>query len=536
MIKAIDLFAGAGGLSYGFLMTGKYELKAAAEINKNARETYKKNIVQDQSDFEFIQNVVGYDFEELNKKIEGGIDVVIGGPPCQGFSNANRQKNHLISMNNSLVKDYFRAIRQIKPKAFVMENVSMLSSDKHRFYESTRDNQEIDALIEQGYDIPKRSDSLLLSASCFDGVDMTEIPQMDFGQFRLPEDLNHMLSVLKKDIGNPRRLPNFLKKNSDIIIRKMKEWGEKHDEQTGELNRQLISKLNAVVEAISEGEPERTSDDLAYVVEFQKMIEFIDEIKSNGLIGDFVTSETGELRFNVNSYAVIDYVNAVLGGLYVQVGDTVNAEWFGVPQERKRYFVVGIRKDIYEKSRKELKLPKKPDGLKVNTVSDAIKDLEQYDAEYEPDSQPIPYKNQEDLSEYAKGMRKGSCCIRNHITTRTTEKALSRFRKIEQGKNFHSLDISDKDTYSKPDRTQNTIYLRLDPSSPSGTVMNVRKSMWIHPVLDRAITVREAARLQSFPDRFEFKGTKDSQYQQVGNAVPPLLAKAIAEIVAAFIE
>ena len=53
--------------------------------------------------------------------------------------------------------------------------------------------------------------------------------------------------------------------------------------------------------------------------------------------------------------------------------------------------------------------------------------------------------------------------------------------------------------------------------------------MWVHPVLDRAISIREAARLQTFPDSFIFIGTKDSQYQQVGNAVPPFLAKAIAD-------
>ena len=71
--------------------------------------------------------------------------------------------------------------------------------------------------------------------------------------------------------------------------------------------------------------------------------------------------------------------------------------------------------------------------------------------------------------------------------------------------------------------------MRLKYDEPSGTVVNVRKSMWIHPELDRAISIREAARLQTFPDSFIFEGTKDSQYQQVGNAVPPFLAKAVAE-------
>lgn len=60
--------------------------------------------------------------------------------------------------------------------------------------------------------------------------------------------------------------------------------------------------------------------------------------------------------------------------------------------------------------------------------------------------------------------------------------------------------------------------------------------MWIHPVLHRALSVREAARLQTFPDSFVFCGPKDSQYQQVGNAAPPILAKAIAEHLCGFLD
>ena len=155
MFKTIDLFAGAGGLSLGFKQTGKFELVAAAEINRNAKATYRENIPTNLENFKFIDNVIGYDFSALNDEL-GGIDVVIGGPPCQGFSNANRQKNHLINMNNALVKEYFRAIKEIQPKAFVMENVSMLESTTHRFYDSDNDHNEIEVLRTDGYRIPTR--------------------------------------------------------------------------------------------------------------------------------------------------------------------------------------------------------------------------------------------------------------------------------------------------------------------------------------------------------------------------------------------
>ena len=116
------------------------------------------------------------------------------------------------------------------------------------------------------------------------------------------------------------------------------------------------------------------------------------------------------------------------------------------------------------------------------------------------------------------------------VITKTKDTAMERFRALKQGQNFHALDESMKtNTYTDASRTQNTIYLRLNYDEPCGTVVNVRKSMWIHPEKDRAISIREAARLQTFPDSFVFCGTKDQQYQQVGNAVPPIMAKAIAK-------
>ncbi len=119
--------------------------------------------------------------------------------------------------------------------------------------------------------------------------------------------------------------------------------------------------------------------------------------------------------------------------------------------------------------------------------------------------------------------------MHNHIITKTRDIAMQRFKAIKPGENFHSLNVALKEnTYTDTSRTQNTIYQRLRYNAPSGTVVNVRKSMWIHPVKDRAVSIREAARLQTFPDSFIFVGTKDSQYQQVGNAVPPMLAEAIA--------
>lgn len=523
-LKTIDLFAGAGGLSLGFLHTGRFQLVAAAEINKNARNTYKKNISTYTSTFEFIENVVGCDFKALSERL-GGIDIVIGGPPCQGFSNANRQKNSLISMNNALVKEFFRAIKEIKPKAFVMENVNMLRSDTHRFYESTKDNEVIDALIAQGFNIPKREDSLLICERCYVGIDFNNPNAIDIEAILLPDTLYQLISVLKKNLDNENRLKKYLDKNALALIKGIQAYIESTQEKSDIAIKEVAVRLVELKEALEKKSALIAKESIEYIVSLQKVLLTINEIKTNGLIGRYIF-DGNNLTFTVNSYSVIDYVNAILGNEYVQDGGTVCSEWYGVPQERRRYIVIGVHRDYIKGER--IELPVAPEGYKVRTVWEAFGDLMDYEVGYESEYIPVPYK-EESVGEYATLMRSGSKTVKNHITTKTTEKAMERFKAIQQGMNFHSLSTDLKDTYSKPERTQNTIYLRLNEAEPSGTVVNVRKSMWIHPRLNRAITVREAARLQSFPDSFEFMGTKDSQYQQVGNAVPPLLAKAIAE-------
>ena len=196
-----------------------------------------------------------------------------------------------------------------------------------------------------------------------------------------------------------------------------------------------------------------------------------------------------------------------------------------------RFVVMGIKKSLTD----TVKLPKGSFTEETyRTVRDAISDLETVApvTEVSADTGTALFEITE-ISALGQQLR-DTDCLRNHIITNTRETAMERFKALKQGQNFHSLDDSLKNnTYTDVSRTQNTIYLRLDYDQPSGTVVNVRKSMWVHPVLDRAVSIREAARLQTFPDSFVFCGTKDKQYQQVGNAVPPIMAKAIAKQLAA---
>ena len=519
---AVDLFAGAGGLSLGFMQTQKYDIKVAFENSPYMQETYRRN----HPGVEVQGDVCAADYADIMSRY-GKIDVVIGGPPCQGFSNANRQKNHAISQNNMLVKQYLRAILELQPKAFVMENVSMLRSEVHRFYMEKGDKNTI-----KHCHIPVKDTYLHLLDGKFMFEDALAIVQSEaeISKYLWPEDDYFELNVIYKASKNTAKMCKALEKHKKKLLKIATAYLLLPDDVY--IFREAKRAFNALCEYYSGTlNPENIRTNIEASIMIQRMLSKSREIFSNNIeVAEYIQNNNG-LSAKIPSFAVYDYLKGILEAPendYVIYSDVLCAADYGAPQKRMRFVVIGIKRSISTK----IALPKgRIDADEYRTVRDAIGDLEDVEPVYdlEKDKDGIILQPKEGLSELASSLR-NSPILRNHIITKTTDTAMERFRALKQGQNFHSLkEYLKTNTYTDATRTQNTIYLRLNYDEPSGTVVNVRKSMWIHPTLDRAISVREAARLQTFPDSFVFYGSKDKQYQQVGNAVPPIMAKSIAK-------
>ena len=521
MYKVVDLFAGAGGLSLGFMQTQKYDIKVAFENSPYMQDTYRLN----HPGVEVQGDVCTADYDAIKKK-HGEIDVVIGGPPCQGFSNANRQKNHAISQNNMLVKQYIRAILELKPKAFVMENVSMLKSDVHRFY---MEESDIETVKRCG--IPVKSTPLHLLDAEYVFVGALDIVknQQKIQQYLWPEQHYFELNVIYKAAKNLDKMKSALAKHKKKLCAAAADYAKSSG--NNHISRVSADAFQAVLDYYSgELDASALKSKIEPAIMIQRMLSKAQEIYENHIVVDAYSVEDG-IAAVIRSFAVYDYLEKVLQAPendYVLDKGVLCAADYGAPQKRMRFVVIGIKRSISSK----VALPKgRFDADEYRTVRDAISDLEDVTPVFDlkDDKDGIRIERKENLNELASALRNAEV-LRNHIVTKTTDIAMERFRALKQGQNFHALDESLKmNTYTDAARTQNTIYLRLNYDEPSGTVVNVRKSMWIHPTLDRAISVREAARLQTFPDSFVFCGSKDKQYQQVGNAVPPIMAKSIAK-------
>lgn len=522
--NVIDLFAGAGGLSLGFKQTGQVKIVAAAENNLNARKTYKRNFKLAR----LYSDVRTIDYAELQDTV-GSVDIVIGGPPCQGFSNANRQHTTVISMNNRLVKEYVRAICELNPKAFVMENVAMLRSQVHRFFLEEQDlnNERIMAL-------PLSEDKIEILPECVNfnnSIDFLETARAEMG-YAWAEGFYKIINILYRYRINPAKFDTTLEKYQKKLSAQL---GEvlKITAEAEELNVFQENDAKMAKAILQYMEQKDNFDDAVLAISnsimMQRAIMKVKELTDNDIHIFEYKEDNGSLVAVVKSYPVLDYIRAILENApynYTLSENTLNAIHYGAPQRRERFIIVGLKKEMNAKYiAPEIKFT---EGH-YRTVHDAIADIQDVIPVTEVTSDYIELEAHPNATGLEKELR--GRALYNHITTATRETAMARFKVLKAGENFHDLDPELKTTYSNADRTQNTIYMRLKYNEPSGTVVNVRKSMWIHPELDRAISIREAARLQTFPDSFIFEGTKDSQYQQVGNAVPPYLAKAIADSV-----
>lgn len=541
-LKVMDLFAGAGGLSNGFEQTGRFEVKVAVEINENARKTYKLNHHEDVILHEDITKLRYIDDKGERIGEFRDIDVVIGGPPCQGFSNANRQQNTLISSNNNLVKQYLRAIEDIKPVAFVMENVKSMESDKHKFFMSEEDEVELVKLgIEPVEEHIKIGRSTSYSAKLRNFLMTAYEQKIDLTPYMINKDvfskLNTLLKQAKKESSND--LLRFIQKetNHKFFLKVIsKQWLNQHHEYWNSLYQLDWADLGEMLKNLLDSNIDELGEyieKLENIIEAQKVIRKISEVIENRVLIIDIEENYHDIEIKIKSFNVFNYIKRKFASLgYVLNEDKYifNAAQYGVAQERSRLVLIGIRNTCLKAEAVITPLPLFHSRDEYNKIYDAIGDLETI-------SPGIDVKDDEmdktfhrrlpssPLNDYLNNNDK----IYNHVRTESREVALKRFQALKEGQNFHNLDESLKTTYTDHSRTQNTIYRRLAYSEPSDTVLNARKSMWVHPVIDRAISIREAARLQSFKDSYKFCGSKDSQYQQIGNAVPPLLARAIAE-------
>ncbi len=362
---AVDLFAGAGGLSLGFEEAG-FQVLLAVEKEPYSAETYIENR-RSKKTIVLMRDIADLNPLEILRVLgvkKGEIDIVIGGPPCQGFSTSNMRTRTLDNPKNHLYKEFIRFIKSLTPKWFLLENVAGMNSFK------------------------------------------------------------------------------------------------------------------------------------------------------GGLVKNVIIGELENMGYSCKSRIL-------------------NTAEYGIPQIRRRIFIIGNRISA------DFIFPNASHGdgkTAYTTVKEAISDLPL-----------LENGNQKDLTKYAKSngsltnykrrMRAnwGKPYCRNNLVSKNTDLVLRRYQFIPQGGNWENIPSYLMRNYKNKRNCHSGIYKRLKWNEPSVVISNYRKCMLIHPDQDRGLSVREAARLQSFPDKYIFYGPLGYQQQQVANAVPPILAQKIAMAILGFI-
>lgn len=205
--------------------------------------------------------------------------------------------------------------------------------------------------------------------------------------------------------------------------------------------------------------------------------------------------------------------------------EILNAVDYGVPQYRRRVIFVGIKANLIDGG-KEYEFPKKSVENEL-TIEMAISDLTEFIPENQPEQVEYAKVAQ---NEFQKTMRQGATVVYNHNYTNHSSKTIETIKRVPEGGSIKDLPIEERGG-----RKYLALLRKMDRNKPALTIDTGHRT-YFHYNEPRIPSVREVARLQSFPDAFVFYGPKAEQYKQVGNAVPPMLAEQIAKSIKSFME
>ncbi|MEE0317560.1 MAG: DNA cytosine methyltransferase [Bacteroidales bacterium] len=609
-ITFLDLFAGAGGISEGFLQSYTpdkyYDFVLASDINANCELTHRVRYNHQlglDTDF-LLEDIMSDTFvSDLKKRVgKRTIDVVTGGPSCQSFSLSGRRRKY--DKRDNLFEHYLKVIEEFKPKYFVMENVKgILTKDKGRFKDeiislirSIMDSKQIPALM--GYlekmlgrtATPFEKACLLAKVRIeIENDSKTDALVNDFfahieEQFKvLTRNIDYRISKSDANISTIRHGLSLLKHfrerqtiqsaiiqektssniDNDAFVHGMNDFiGAMEDDA-------IIQKIFFALDNVKEFKKQEYDVKL-----FKAMIELyamtLDE--SFTALAEYAQKDGSLEEFKM----ILDKVR-----LYrVDRPIVVLSSNYGVPQNRERVLFIGCRNDqklitdipatvsqdekvtVFEaisdldfigngETRTEygkVKKNKKLDDLvRPRALTGALESKGEKHTFYEWsrigrlghrftfDCKPFYVRNDEDLRNNLAHVEHE---LFNHQTSFQSTDVKRRLEIIAKHGEYNE---ACKEELKKENlRSQKRNYTVLDPTSQSPTVVTMPDD-FIHYSQFRAMTVREMARLQSFDDTFVFQGKRQTggnkrkseipQYTLVGNAVPPLMARAIGNTI-----
>lgn len=613
-ITFLDLFAGAGGFSEGFLQAEHgnkfYDFRLGSDINENCELTHLARYnYQLGMDAEFLrQDITEPDFiDNLLKKIKSQtIDVVCGGPPCQSFSLAGKRKK--FDKKDDLFAHYLNVIKLLRPKYFVMENVKgILTKESGKIKEmilreirSIIDLKEFHQLIHFVANLKKSSPENQFVLDCYlqrlnfekavdkelDAIRESYIQNIE-NKFRIlaPKIADYKTSKTDMNFATIRHGFNLLKRAKELAYIRKKVIQEKNHNDLD--NDFFAAKFDDFLVSI---EPNNIIEEVHNA--FQKLnpasifkCEIADIILALEIYNYSFDECVQDLTEIAKKQKKENQLNEILTHIRLYNIDqpfVALASDYGVPQNRERVLFIGCRKD-------QTLIKTVPATVSPNekvTVFEALYDLDfvgNDDEKFNYESIDLKAKyngtaeqmksllkkrsidgkpNLKNGFTYAEWSKKGRlngrfanaknpfyirnfeelenvlshvvAPLQNHKTSKQNEDVIKRLSVILNKGNYdEAKEELKKNGLSSDKRNYNV--LKADGLSP--TVMTIPDD-YVHYGSPRALTVREMARLQSFDDSFVFQGKRSTggnkrkfevpQFTLVGNAVPPLMARAVA--------